>query len=87
MFFASFEHDNAAFADEGGSPPGANGLSESARILRKLADTLEAGGPSATEGGTLADLNGNRVGSWHFQQTARQQAEGEPLFPAEEQER
>lgn len=45
--------DNAAFAD-------GNDKAELARILRDLADNLEAG--DGTDGATLHDLNGNKVG-------------------------
>lgn len=43
--------DNAAFADN---------PNELARILRDLADNLEAG--NGTDGANLRDLNGNKVG-------------------------
>lgn len=53
MLKIEFETDNAAFGD-------GNGPYETARILRQIADRIEAG---ATEGGAH-DYNGNRVGKW-----------------------
>lgn len=51
------EMDNAAFAD-------ANGF-EAARILRQVAERIEARDIKPEDTGPLHDANGNRVGSWH----------------------
>lgn len=54
-----FSSGNAAF-DE--SP-----YEETARILRRLADNIADGGHYIQ--GDLTDINGNRVGSFHFEVT------------------
>lgn len=54
MFDLHVETDNAAFEDP---------AAETARILREVADRLENG---STEG-AIADINGNRVGSFFFE--------------------
>lgn len=55
----NFGTDNACFDD-------GNGPAEAARILRLLADKIEAG----SEGGLLYDENGNRIGEWSAEYTA-----------------
>lgn len=53
-FALTFTTDNAAFdADHGG---------EAARILRHIADRMDAGAIS----GRAVDENGNTVGDWHL---------------------
>jgi len=49
-----FETDNAAFEDPG----------EAARILHKIADAIEAGSTL----GAIHDINGNRIGSYSFEE-------------------
>jgi hypothetical protein len=51
-FAMSIDTANAAFEDDN---PG-----ELVRILREVADLVEAG----SDGGTLRDINGNSVGVW-----------------------
>ncbi len=62
MVTIKFKTDNAAFGDQ--DDPENQDLadlrSESARILRKIARTLEEG----SDGGVILDLNGNKVGVW-----------------------
>lgn len=59
MLTVTIETGNAAFHDdESGEPSG----HEAARILRELADRLEAG---ATDG-KVRDYNGNTVGSFEL---------------------
>ena len=62
MVTITFRTDNAAFGDQ--DNPEDDNLTdlraESARILRKIARTLEEG----SDGGTILDLNGNKVGVW-----------------------
>lgn len=55
FFIESIPHDNAAF-DDGNCP------NEIARILRDIADKVEAGAIA----GTTCDINGNRLGEWGF---------------------
>ena len=50
---------NDAFLD-------ANLQPELARILRKLADTLEGEKYDSSNSGRLRDINGNTVGSWRI---------------------
>lgn len=50
---------NDAFLD-------ANLQPELARILRKLADTLEGEEYDSSNSGRLRDINGNTVGSWRI---------------------
>lgn len=59
MFEIRFETSNAAFlaGDEQDQPD----PFEVGRILRKLAAEVESAGPG---GGSVFDLNGNRVGWW-----------------------
>lgn len=53
-----FTSNNSAFDD------GTGGAHETARILRVLADRIIKGG----EGGyTIVDLNGNKIGTAHFE--------------------
>ena len=52
-----FQSGNAAFDD--------NPQQETARILRELADDIEASGMFCQ--GNLTDVNGNTVGSFHFE--------------------
>lgn len=52
MFIVHVDTTNAAFAED---PNG-----ELARILRHVAERVEAGAPS----GVIRDTNGNRVGRW-----------------------
>lgn len=52
MFELKFDTDNAAFTDDCAA--------ECARILREIADKLEAG----KNGGPVMDYNGNGVGMW-----------------------
>jgi hypothetical protein len=52
MFKIEFATDNAAFDDDGAG--------EVARILRAVADQVEAGGGQ----GQARDYNGNTVGQW-----------------------
>ena len=54
-FKLNIKSDNAAFADDGN-----DGKNEVARILREIADKLEAGGGR----GHCIDINGNKVGEW-----------------------
>jgi hypothetical protein len=54
--------DNAAFRDGGGKRDGV----EIARILHRLADTIQGMGVSGGEVGQLRDLNGNAVGAWRI---------------------
>lgn len=56
-FRMEIETDNAAFTEEG-----ADGLGEVARILRLVADAIEAGQLT----GSPRDINGNKVGSYHM---------------------
>lgn len=58
MLTVNIETGNAAFHDEEGEPSG----HEAARILRELADRLEAGDTS----GKVRDINGNTVGSFEL---------------------
>lgn len=53
------EYDNAAFS---GGDFYATANEETARILRRVADRIEAG---ETEGGCM-DICGNKVGNWAF---------------------
>lgn len=59
-FTLTVEMDNEAFVYQEGK--------ETARILRKLADKLEA---QLREGdsGRLMDFNGNRVGEWRVEES------------------
>lgn len=57
MFRLEIATDNDAFTDD-------NARAEVARILRRLADNVEAG---ATDG-HVRDVNGNRVGTWVLEQ-------------------
>jgi Uri superfamily endonuclease len=57
MFKVSFETDNDVFMD-------GNREAEIARILRKLADTIEEFGTST---GRIYDLNGNTIGTFKNQ--------------------
>jgi hypothetical protein len=59
MFTLKFETENEAFTDQGEETDEAR-LAESARILREIADKMEAG----TDGGTIFDVNGNKIGQW-----------------------
>jgi hypothetical protein len=60
-FTLTIETDNAAFDEID------NGEAfEVARILRDLAERIEAGDLWDTEIGNLRDLNGNKVGGWRF---------------------
>ena len=54
MLKVEFETDNAAFEDPG----------EAARILHKIADAIESGRVY----GELYDINGNRIGSYSFEE-------------------
>ncbi len=62
MFELKTKTDNAAFHEA----PGAE-RSELARILRDLAGRLEEG--DSRSGGSLRDINGNRVGRWSLHWT------------------
>ena len=53
-----FDTDNAAFTEDGWS-----GAAECARILRKIADQLDAGRIHAP----IMDVNGNKIGSWDLE--------------------
>lgn len=60
QFVAQFNIDNAAFEEDGSE--------EAARILRKLADTIETGPRLGEmehngESVSLFDVNGNRIGT------------------------
>lgn len=55
-----FSTDNAAFCEAGGEESDGARQAESARILRAIADKLEAG----QESGPVMDANGNKVGTW-----------------------
>ena len=57
MLKIEFETENAAFHD--------NLTGECARILRALADRLDAFG-DASDNGLLRDSNGNLVGTWRI---------------------
>ena len=57
MFRLSFTTDNAQFD---GDPP-----RQIARILRELADTLDATGARGGAGG-IRDENGNTIGEWSW---------------------
>jgi hypothetical protein len=59
MFSLNFDTDNAAFGDDDEDDRRA----ECARILRVVADALEAGRYK----GRCIDLNGNSVGDWGFE--------------------
>lgn len=59
MLELKFDTGNAAF-DNGDFG------AECARILRELADLIEDCGRSES-GGTIADINGNRIGSWSLE--------------------
>jgi hypothetical protein len=52
-FSLAFDMGNAAFDDD-------KAPTECARILRKIAALAEAG----HDGGSVYDVNGNRIGSW-----------------------
>lgn len=56
----NFETGNAAFADSDGNDSDEARRAESARILRHIADKLDAGQDS----GSVMDYNGNKVGTW-----------------------
>lgn len=66
MLTLKFSTDNAAFgdADDGEDQHDTDTRSESARLLRELADTLESG--STTHGG-IYDVNGNKIGTWRLE--------------------
>ena len=51
---------NDAFAERGGRV-------ETARLLRQIADEIGDGEDENGEGGAVFDLNGNRVGTYHFE--------------------
>lgn len=53
MFELMFTTDNAAFEGDGGN-------AEVARILRAIAERVEADAGS----GSVRDVNGNRIGEW-----------------------
>lgn len=55
-FTLSFTMDNAAFEDEPAT--------ESARILRDIAEKVEAG----HGGGKIRDINGNSIGTWSVEE-------------------
>jgi hypothetical protein len=57
-FTLNIECDNAAFGDDSAE----RGF-EIARILRELAERIEASGAGSLSGWTLRDVNGNRVGT------------------------
>jgi hypothetical protein len=61
MFKLEIETGNEAFAED----PGA----ELARMLRVLAGRL-AIGLHTSDKGTLRDSNGNRVGSWSYEESS-----------------
>lgn len=54
-FKLKIKTDNAAFAEDGNG-----GKNEVARILREIAEKLEAG----YDVGSARDINGNKVGEW-----------------------
>ncbi len=54
-FTLEMDCDNAAF--EGDPAP------EAVRILRAIADKIEAG---AADNGRVSDVNGNAIGRWYF---------------------
>ena len=56
MFKAEFSTNNAAFDDMPAT--------ESARILRQIADNIESG--AQLGGGAIRDANGNTVGHWEL---------------------
>jgi hypothetical protein len=58
MLQINIQTDNAAFDDR--CPQ------ETARILRELADKIEAGIGSGLERGVLIDSNGNSTGTWDW---------------------
>ena len=58
-FKLSIDTDNAAFEPEEGGP-----RPELARILRELANVLDAG--DGGRGRSLRDVNGNIVGEWRL---------------------
>lgn len=58
MFTLTIKTDNAAFSEDDGGPE-----TEIARILRNVADELEAG---VTTNKSLRDYNGNTVGEWRL---------------------
>lgn len=63
MFHITMKCDNAAFSD--GALP-----NEIARILRKLADNIEANLDCSgynDDDGKLLDGNGNAIGKWSFE--------------------
>lgn len=57
MFVLQFETNNAAFEGE-------MLAAECARILRNLAQKVQAGQDS----GSVVDVNGNKCGTWHLEQ-------------------
>lgn len=56
-FSLTINTDNAAFDDDDAGP-------ELARILRRLADTLDARIDARWNTGNVMDANGNNVGAW-----------------------
>jgi hypothetical protein len=60
MFKLQIETGNAAFADDTGA--------ELARILRELARRIEIG-MHTSGGATVRDANGNKVGSWSYEES------------------
>lgn len=58
MFTIKFKTENDAFGDDDHEML----VSETARILREIADKVENG----ADGGPVFDANGNRVGDWWF---------------------
>lgn len=65
MFKLEFTTDNAAFE-------GDDGANEVARILKKIANAVSGDG---SEGGTIHDFNGNKVGQWSLDFPEEEEAE------------
>lgn len=59
MFKVEINTSGAAFRDENGEGPDPNGY-ELCRILRRIIQQIETG----SDGNTLMDSNGNKVGAW-----------------------
>lgn len=67
MFTLRIETDNAAFCPDNEDAPKAEHLiaesTETARILRRIADRIDDGGET---NGRIVDSNGNTVGEFSF---------------------